>query len=80
LDHNEAVARIERLFNPDGYPLDDGCQRRPRTHQRPYCGNADAVLKTARTIFQRIERIAVCRVKESTIEILHIWHRAQDWP
>jgi len=68
--------------------------------------NPEAALKTARTIFQRIEQlvtfphsgrigreegtrelvfsplpyIAVYRLQESTIEILHIWHGAQDWP
>lgn len=34
---------------------------------------------TRELVFSPLPYIAVYRVKESTIEILHIWHGAQDW-
>jgi toxin ParE1/3/4 len=83
--------------------MDSRSRRRPRT-QRIAEDNPTAALKTARTIFERIEQlvtfphrgrtgreegtrelvlsplpyIVVYRVKDSAVEILHIYQGAQD--
>lgn len=35
---------------------------------------------TRELLHKRLPHIAVYRVKGDAIEILHIWHPAQDWP
>ena len=44
----------------------------------PYRGRTGSVADTRELVFTPLPYIAVYRVKGQTIEILHIWHGAQD--
>jgi toxin ParE1/3/4 len=44
----------------------------------PHCGRIGREEGARELVLSPLPYIAVYRVKESTIEILHIWHGAQD--
>jgi addiction module RelE/StbE family toxin len=46
----------------------------------PKLGRSGQVEGTREMVFRSLPYIAVYRVKESAIEILRIYHAAQDWP
>jgi toxin ParE1/3/4 len=84
----EAATDLERIRNY----LD---QRHPHLAQRtvlelyerirtlkatPHLGRPGRIDGTRELIFASLPYIAVYRVKEHAIEILHIHHTAQDWP
>jgi plasmid stabilization system protein ParE len=46
----------------------------------PHKGRKGREEGTRELLHKRLPHIVVYRVKEDAVEILHIWHPAQDWP
>ena len=46
----------------------------------PFRGKAGAIAETRELVHERLPYIVVYRVKEDVVEVLHIWHAAQDRP
>jgi plasmid stabilization system protein ParE len=46
----------------------------------PHMGRKGREEGTRELLHKRLPHIVVYRVKEDAVEILHIWHPAQDWP
>ena len=44
----------------------------------PHRGKPGAVAETRELVHERLPYIVVYRVKEDVVEVLHIWHAAQD--
>ncbi|MBV9676806.1 MAG: type II toxin-antitoxin system RelE/ParE family toxin [Acidobacteriaceae bacterium] len=46
----------------------------------PYRGRTGSTTGTRELVFTPLPYIVVYRIKDQTIEVLHIWHGAQKWP
>ncbi len=75
------IARYIRRDNPTAArevakTIYDGCESLVNS---PYRGRKGHIKGARELVFPGLPYIAVYRIKEQVVEILHIYHGAQDW-